>query len=105
MIVIKHGRHPEPKRWKFKCGCGCEWIADETEVTHVHSYQDICVNNLIYYHAASCCPDCGHNVEEERRIDADEYESILMQTDPPALVRYVNLGDGITTQTEEEKPF
>lgn len=105
MIVIKHGHRPEPKRWKFVCSCGCEWIADEFEVSSVYSYQDICEHSLMHYHAVSGCPECGHNVKDERRIYAEEYESIWMQTDPSALVRYVNLGDGITTQTEEEKPF
>lgn len=104
MIVIRHGCKPGPKRWKFKCGCGCEWIADETEVARVHSYFDVCVHNLIYYHAISCCPDCGHNVEDERMVDADEYEKLVIQIDPSPFIKdidaYVNIG-----QTEEEKPF
>ena len=106
MIVIKHGRKPELKRWKFKCPtCGCEWIADETEVARSYSYRDERIHNWIFLHAISCCPECEHRVEDERVVDADEYERILMQTDPLAPVRYVNLGDGITTQTEEEKLF
>ena len=105
MIVIKHGHRPEPKRWKFVCSCGCEWIADEFEAARVYSYQDVCNYSLTHYHAVSCCPDCGHNVKDERRVDADEYENICTQTDFSGQIRYINLGDGITTQTEEEKPF
>jgi len=70
MIVIKHGRKPEPKRWKFKCGCGCEWIADETEVAARLYY---CLGDD-FHHAICCCPDCGRNVKDEQRVDYDEYE-------------------------------
>ena len=101
MIVIKHGCKPELKRWKFKCQtCGCEWIADETEVARSYSYRDERIHNWIFLHAISCCPECEHRVEDERVVDADEYENILMQIDtvPSTLISYDD-------QTEEEKPF
>lgn len=103
MIVIKHGYKPEPKRWKFKCGCGCEWIADETEISSINNYYDTCSHNLIFCHAISNCPECGHDVEDERTVDADEYENILMQTDPSGRISYDSYED--LNQTEEEKPF
>lgn len=74
MIVIKHGCKPEPKRWKFVCECGCEWIADETEVARLYNYRDVCVTGLIYHNATCCCPDCGNKVRDERRISDDEYK-------------------------------
>ena len=78
MIVIKHRCKPEPKRWKFKCyWCGCEWIADETEVARLYNYEDVCVTGLIYHHAICCCPDCGRNVKDERRVDDKEYEKVF----------------------------
>lgn len=80
MIIIKHGHRPELKHWKFKCPtCGCEWIADETEVAHAYSYREECTHSWIFLHAISCCPDCEHRVEDERVVDADEYESLCMQ--------------------------
>jgi hypothetical protein len=84
MIVIKHGCKPEPKRWKFKCWwCGCEWIADETEVVRLYNYEDVCTRNVIYNHAVCCCPDCGHNVGDDRGVDADEYEKIFNKVEIP----------------------
>lgn len=78
MIVIKHGCKPEPKRWKFKCcWCGCEWIADETEVARLHNCQDG------LNHTLCCCPDCGRNVKDERRADADEYEKAFNKVEIP----------------------
>ena len=105
MIIIKHGYKPELKRWKFKCPtCGCEWIADETEAARSYSYRDERIHSLIFLHAISCCPDCEHNVEDERMIDADEYEKLVLQIDPSPFIKdidsYVDLD-----QTEEEKPF
>jgi hypothetical protein len=87
MIMIKHGHKPEPKRWKFKCGCGCECIADETEVDYIYSYHDVCTHIEYFYHAMCSCPDCEHNVVSERRVDADEYEKLLVQTDPSTLYK------------------
>ena len=78
MIVIKHGYKLEPKRWKFKCWrCGCEWIADETEVARLHNCQD----NL--EHSLCRCPECGNKVRDERRVDADEYEKVFNKVEMP----------------------
>ena len=97
MIIIKHGNNPEPKRWKFICRCGCEWIADETDVVRFHNRDDIRKpRGIMDYHALCYCPDCGRFVEDEQRIDDNEYEDILVQTDTSAPTRYVD-------QTEEEQ--
>lgn len=81
MIIIKHGCRSKLKRWKFKCSCGCEWIADETEADriYIYTYEDVITHNLVHYRVMCSCPDCERDVEEQRRIDADEYERLYTQ--------------------------
>lgn len=72
MIIIKHGDNPEPKRWKFVCRCGCEWVTDlETEIHNKYrgpSYPDV---------FASCrCPECDELVYSECHISSEEYDKI-----------------------------
>lgn len=80
MIIIKHGDNPEPKRWKFVCRCGCEWIADETDVVRICTYGDVRQpRGIMSYHALCYCPDCERLVEDERRVEVDEYEKLYTQ--------------------------
>lgn len=69
MIIIKHGRRPKLKRWKFKCSCGCEWVADETETyDEVYPYPDVFIGCR--------CPECDELVYSKRHISSEEYDKI-----------------------------
>lgn len=96
MIILKHRYMPEPEHWKFACKCGCEWVSDdETEICK--KYRD---PKGVF---VSCkCPECNDLVYSRCLIDANKYEKLFVQTDPSALIRYANLGSGITAITEEE---
>ncbi len=55
MTILKHGRIKEPKKKVyFKCnGCGCQFIADDTEF---HTF----IGYLTGIRRYSCkCPECG----------------------------------------------
>lgn len=83
MIVLKHGKKPEPKRWKFRCeNCGCEWIADQDEVDRWSTFFD--VDRIIAFHHATCnCPTCDRATSDLCEVKPDEYNKLFEQVEMP----------------------
>ena len=76
MLMIKPGVLPPPKRFLFKCtNCGCEWIADETEL--VRHYTD----DEIHYFGDSACPTCDNIIACLREVSPEECDKMCEQVD------------------------
>ena len=76
MLMIKPGVLPPPKRFLFKCTtCGCEWIADESEL--IKYYTD----DENRYFGDSVCPTCDNVVAYLREVSPEEYNKMCKQVD------------------------
>jgi len=74
MKIIRQGKTPEELRVRvvFECyHCNCKFEADDTEYAH-----DINQHDGETY--SSCCPNCGHNLNEKNICKIDEKDTSLI---------------------------
>lgn len=69
MEILKH-RSTREYTWKyeFHCPCGCEFIADQSEITE----REKCIDGRLW----TICPECGRKIEP---IDRNGWKEAIVK--------------------------